>query len=315
MSTSSIAHRQNGISRVKLFLALSRTTHGLLDMAAPALAALLWQGSIPSLRIILLGLFTAFAGYSAVYALNDLVDYRIDKKKLEQGGFQSYGKDLDALLVRHPMAHGFLSFREGVIWTIGWGILALIGAYFLNPICLLIFLAGGGLEALYCLLWATSNLRTVVSGIVKSTGGMAAVFAVDPNPSLFFLLILFLWLFFWEVGGQNIPNDWADIEEDRKFKAKTVPVIFGPLWANFIISVSLALALFLNGLLLGLSPMGGGIPLILISLLIGLGFLLHPAYRLLRTKNRGGALVLFNRASYYPLALLATISLFLIFRN
>ena len=71
-------------TQLKFFLALSRTPHGLLDMATPAFTALLWCGSIPPLKIILLGLITAFAGYTAVYALNDLVDYRVDKKRFEK---------------------------------------------------------------------------------------------------------------------------------------------------------------------------------------------------------------------------------------
>ena len=72
-------------THLKFFLALSRTPHGLLDMATPALTALLWYGAIPSLRIISLGFITAFAGYTAVYALNDLVDYRVDKKDSKRG--------------------------------------------------------------------------------------------------------------------------------------------------------------------------------------------------------------------------------------
>jgi 4-hydroxybenzoate polyprenyltransferase len=64
------------LSNLKLFLALSRTTHGVLDLAAPALSALLWLGQFPSPWIVAIGLLTAFSGYTAVYALNDLVDYR-----------------------------------------------------------------------------------------------------------------------------------------------------------------------------------------------------------------------------------------------
>jgi len=71
-----------GFSRLKLFWALSRTPHGLLDMATPALGALLWLGRFPSLEVIVLGLITTFAGYTAVYALNDVIDYRVDKEKI-----------------------------------------------------------------------------------------------------------------------------------------------------------------------------------------------------------------------------------------
>src|SRR5512135_1255253 len=83
------------VSRLKLFLALSRTPHGLLDLAAPALAALLWLGRFPPLSVTALGLLTVFAGYTAVYALNDVVDYRVDREKLRLKG-PEVGHYLDA---------------------------------------------------------------------------------------------------------------------------------------------------------------------------------------------------------------------------
>ena len=67
---------------MKRFLALSRTTYGILDIAAPAFCALLWFGKFPQWQIILLSLFTAFAGYTAIYALNDLVGIRMDRGKV-----------------------------------------------------------------------------------------------------------------------------------------------------------------------------------------------------------------------------------------
>ena len=138
-----------------------------------------------------LGLLTAFAGYTAVYALNDVVDYRVDREKALQGMLPDAGGDLDAVYLRHPLAQGFLTLREALSWTVGWALVALIGAYLLNPVCALIFLAGGALEAIYCLLLRVSYLRVFVSGVVKTLGAVAAVFAVDPEPSLLFLTALF----------------------------------------------------------------------------------------------------------------------------
>jgi 4-hydroxybenzoate polyprenyltransferase len=301
------------MSRMKYFLALSRTPHGILDMATPALAALLWLGSIPPGSVVFLGLITAFAGYTAVYALNDLVDYRHDRKKMEQGGFSQIGADLDALMVRHPLAQGLLSVKGAVLWTSVWAIVALIGAYLLNPFCIVIFLGAAFLETLYCLLWNTSPFRTLVSGTVKTAGPMAAVFAVDPHPSPAFLLTLFLWLFFWEIGGQNVPNDWTDLEEDRLFEAKTIPVRFGPQWAGAIIFLCLVLTVALNSLIM--SRTGSGEELLALMFSLGAGFflLLFPAYHLLKTRGRPQALVLFNRASYYPLTLLLINSLVVLF--
>lgn len=129
MSAATAPIPQSALNQLRLFFALSRTPHGVLDIATPAVAALLWYGAFPPLRIILLGLITAFAGYTAVYALNDLVDYRVDKKKLERGGFRDTKNYLDAVLIRHPVACGLLTFKEALLWITGWALLALIGAY------------------------------------------------------------------------------------------------------------------------------------------------------------------------------------------
>jgi len=96
MIKPSSQRQQSYLSRLELFLALSRTPHGLLDMTTPCLAALLWLGAFPPFKVILVGLLTVFAGYSAVYALNDLIDYRSDKKKMEEGLFQDSDSYLDA---------------------------------------------------------------------------------------------------------------------------------------------------------------------------------------------------------------------------
>jgi 4-hydroxybenzoate polyprenyltransferase len=291
-------------SRLKLFFALSRTPHGLIDMATPALAALLALGSFPPLKVVILGLFTVFAGYTAVYALNDVIDYPVDKKKLQQGGFRESNEYLDAVMIRHPLAHGVLSFGAGVFWVLAWSLLTLIGAYLLNPVCVVIFVGGCMLEIGYCLMWRTSHLRTIVSGVVKTSGSIAAVFAVDPDPSYGFLIILFLWLFFWEIGGQNIPADWTDIEEDRGLQATTIPVRLGLESANVIILGCVTIVILLNAALLSLVPGRLDFVILVAAALVGVYLLFIPARRLYKSRERVHATALFNKASYYPLALL-----------
>ena len=278
-------------------------------MATPGLAALLWLGEFPSLKTVVIGLITTLAGYTAVYALNDLVDYRTDKQKLRSGGFQDSRNYLDAAIIRHPLAQGFLSIKEGFLWAAAWSVVALVGALLLNPVCALIFLAGCALEIVYCLLWKVTPFRNFVSGVVKTCGPIAGVFAVDRDPSLQFLVLLFLWLFFWEIGGQNIPNDWAEIEEDSQLQARTMLVRYGAAKASAIILGTLGFAVGLNLLLLGVAMPHLALPYQAASFVIGLVLLLLPAYRLYKTRERKDALNLFKKASYYPLACLILVTI------
>jgi len=253
--------------------------------------------------VIILGLMTTFAGYTAVYALNDVVDYRVDKEKLKLCGDLGTGCDLDAVMVRHPMAQGYLSFKEGVLWTAAWSMVAILGAYHLNPVCIVIFFIGCALETVYCLLLKVSHLRTLVSGGVKTAGAIAGVFAVDPNPSPLFVSMLFFWLFSWEIGGQNVPNDWADIEEDRRLHVQTIPVRLGPDRANAVIFGSLLITLMLSIVVFYVSPIPFEFPFAVAFMATGLCFLILPAAILYTTKAARYAMALFNMASYYPLAL------------
>jgi 4-hydroxybenzoate polyprenyltransferase len=305
----------SGIARLKLFWALSRTPHGLLDMCTPCFAALLWLGALPPPEVVLIGLVTTFAGYTAVYAWNDVVDFRVDREKAVSGGWSEASGDLDGVIVRHPMAQGLLSFREGTAWALAWSLVALAGAYRLNPVCVLIFTAGCLLEVAYCLLWRVSPYRTLVSGAVKTSGAVAAVFAVDPAPSIAFLGVLFLALFLWEVGGQNIPNDLTDLDEDRRLNARTIPVRLGAERSASLAVASLALAVPVTAALFLLSPLVYKPGFALAALAVGTRLLLLPGLRLARGGDRAAALALFNLASWYPAALLGVVFVHLMVRT
>jgi len=280
-------------------------------MAGPALAALLCLGHFPSLTITLVGLVTVFAGYTAVYALNDLMDLRTDRERVHIDSFSVTEKqmDPDGVLTRHPLAKGVLNFKAGLIWTCGWALIAVIGAFWLNPVCLLIFMAGCLLEAFYCKLWRITPLRTLINGLVKTLGALAAVFAVQPSPDTGFLLLLFLWLFFWEIGGQNIPNDWADIHEDRQLQARTIPIYFGLQKAGILSITVLTAALVFHLGLLWASPLPFGPLFMLAALALNLILLLIPALNMVKHRHPSSAMALFNKASYYPLATLALVLL------
>ena len=283
------------------FFALSRTSHGILDLATPAFVALLWLGRIPEWHVIAISIFTAFAGYTAIYALNDLVGMAVDKEKFTTAGINE-GYSVEASEMRYPLARDILPYRKGLAWMLSWLILGLIGAYFLNPVIVFILLGAAVLEVIYVLLLKVTYLRVFVSGLVKSSGPIAAVFVVDPNPSIPPLLLLFVWLFFWEIGGQNVPADWNDTEEDKRINAKTIPITFGVDKAGIIVIAALAITVITSAFLPSISPINLGIPYVAVSLAIGYYFLLQPGIQLNRNKGGRDAAKLFDRASFYPVA-------------
>jgi 4-hydroxybenzoate polyprenyltransferase len=141
---------------------------------------------------------------------------------------------------------------------------------------------------------------------------MAAVFAVNASPPLIFLILLFLWIFSWEIGGQNIPNDWTDMEEDRRFSAKTIPVHLGTRRAGVIAGLALVCVLLLNISLFWVSPLPFNGWLLCAAVVANVALLLWPVRKLAESRQRSDAMTLFNRASYYPLVMFCIVLLSLI---
>lgn len=298
---------------MRRFLALSRSTHGILDVAMPGFTALLWLGHFPSWRVLLLSLITAVAGYTAIYALNDLVGVKADREKFALSGVNR-GYSVEASALRYPLAHNLLSVRSGAAWFGLWCVIMLVGAYLLNPVIVAIVIAAAALEIIYCLLLKVTYWRTLVSGLVKSAGPIAAVFVVVPRPSWGLLLLLLAWLMLWEIGGQNIPADWNDVEQDRRVGAKTIPLVFGPRVAGVLVVVCLAVAVILSLLLPRMSPLALGVPYLMASAVGGVLLLLLPAAQLSYSHTNRQAAKLFDRASLYPLAQLAIVTVFVLIR-
>jgi len=298
-----------------VYLALSRTPHGVLDLAGPFCAALLCQGGLPPVSVVLLGLITVFAGYTAVYALNDIVDYRSDKRQFEGSGRDTRSSYLDAAFIRHPLAQGYLTLPGAIVWFVAFATVALIGAWLLGPVCAALLVLGCLLETAYCLLLTVSHLRALLNGLVKTLGPLAAAFAVNPEPGTWFLIGLFVWVFTWEIGGQNIPADWHDAARDRLTGARTVPVVLGPAKAGRLAVWSLAASLVVSGPLFAWSPLAVTPLLSLIAMLLGAGLMLPPALRLARGLADADASALFNRASFYPVLVLAVLVVHLLTRR
>ncbi len=291
-------------TKLKLFLGLSRTPHGVLDLATPAMAALLWLGAFPPLQVVIVGIITAFAGYTAVYALNDLVDLSTDRRRLSHSDDPRELFHVDEIMVPHPVAQGLLSLRSGFLWFLFWAIVALVGAWWLNPVCAYLFVASAVLEAVYCKLLRVTHWKIVPSALVKATGGLVGVLAVDPSPSPGFLALLVLWLAAWEVGGQNIANDIVDKDDDLRVSARTTATVKGLPESVFRVVAAVSMAAFAGTAIYWFAGAGVGYLYPIGAVVLGWVLLLRPARDLYYTPKPEKAAALFNKASYMPASFL-----------
>ncbi len=289
---------------VNAYLGFSRMSHAILDVGYPAFGALIIFGAFPPYSLILLGLAAASAGYIAVFALNDLLDLRVDTERVGHHQRELVHFDIDVLGMRHPVAQRALTVTHGLVWVSFWGLVSLTCAYILNPFCVLILVVSIGLEIGYCRLLRVTHWKTFLSGGMVGLGALAGPFAVDGRPSWASLLLLFAWAFLWEVGARNIPNDWADFEEDIHLGIRTLPVRYGR-------SVSSRISFCLMCLTVGTSlfvPLATSSPNTIVyeggALLAGTWLLVLPGWRWLHDNSVASALAVFNRGCFYPLAML-----------
>ncbi len=74
---------------------------------------LLWLCCFPCPWVVLVGLVTVFAGYTAVGALNDIVDCRSDRANFsDQDAPDDSAGSLDAVFIRPPWARILLGCRS-----------------------------------------------------------------------------------------------------------------------------------------------------------------------------------------------------------
>jgi 4-hydroxybenzoate polyprenyltransferase len=188
---------------------LSRGKQALLSIAQPGLAAVLALGELPPPRVLVVGLVAAWAGFFAVFSLNDVLDRKADALSLTAGKELAPDHDVDTTFVRHPLAHGDLSLRISLVWVGSLTAIAAVGAAVLSWWSLVFFAVAIALEALYCALRAVTPYKTIVSGVMVGMGGLAGWAAVAPLGWNAVRVAVFLAL--WEIGGRNIVNDLSDV--------------------------------------------------------------------------------------------------------
>ncbi|MCZ9342132.1 UbiA family prenyltransferase, partial [Streptomyces sp. TRM76130] len=164
---------------VKAFFALSRGTQASLSVAQPLVAALLADDRPPPARLAA-ATVAAFAAFFAVFAVNDLLDVDVDRRRFAH--VRPYdGTDLDGVGGRHPLARGRLSRRAALTWTGGLGLVAVVIAALLSWVCLALLAMAALLQVLYCRLATVTPLKFLVSGAMVAVGAAAGWFAVSTS--------------------------------------------------------------------------------------------------------------------------------------
>jgi 4-hydroxybenzoate polyprenyltransferase len=136
---------------------------------------------------------------------------------------------------------------------------------------------------------------------------------VDTNPSIPLVLLILAWVFVWEIGGQNVPADWNDTVEDQRVNAKTIPLQLGTQAAGIIVLFTLGLTVLISLFLPIASSLNLGWLYSLATAAAGAFLLIKPGYDLYRQQTEGRmAAKLFDSASYYPMAQLAIITVFVL---
>lgn len=277
---------------------LSRGKQALLSIAQPGLAAVLALGELPSPRVLIVGLVAAWAGFFAVFSLNDVLDRKADALSLTAGKELTPDHDVDTTFVRHPLAHGDLSLGISLAWVGSLTVVAAVGAAVLSWWSLVFFAVAVALEALYCALRAVTPYKTIVSGVMVGMGGLAGWAAVAPLGWSAVRVVVFLAL--WEIGGRNIVNDLSDVVSDARVGIRTVATTRGARTAARVAAAAAALTLAAAALL----PM----PLlaVLLALACGAWSLGWSSIELLRSPTSLQAARSFNRGSFYPALVLVS---------
>ncbi len=282
------------MKKLYLLLASSRPLQAMFSVTQPLFAALLAAGEIPQLNTLALLILGSVCGMFSVFALNDFLDYRIDKR-INKNRKKEW--DVDSVMVLHPLSKGHITQSEQAIWIGTTGTIAALAIYLLNPRAVAFYFLAILLEAVYCKLARVSELKAIIAGTLVATGALIGWLAVGGGDNETLVVLLFLF-FTWEIGGRNIPNDLSDIEGDAKQSIKTIPTVHGKETAARLIASFSSLTLIANGLL---GFVGGiGLAYVLTTTAIGIVLLVHPALTLMKDPKPREALHYFNKASFYP---------------
>lgn len=284
------------IEVTRALLGFSRVIIATFALPQAGLGAVLALQKLPPLRITLIGAIAVLSASYALTATNDMLDVKIDKKRFENlRHFKGF--DVGSLFIRHPLAQGVISYKIGISWIASLSVISMVFTFFLKPWLIGLFLIMVVLVSLYSFLNTITTWKIFIIAVFVALGAVAGWLAVaNPKPLLY---IFALWMFCWEMGGRNIPNDFADVDEDKNLGLKTIPTVFGAKVASIVAFVFLILTCLMAIAIAVFSKLG--LFFLVSSMILGAILLLWPGYKLLKDPKPEISLQLFNFSTLYPL--------------
>ena len=284
------------MKKAVLFFDLARGKSALFSVSEPVLGAMLATGTIPSLRVCLLGILAALAGYLCVYSLNDLLDLRADREEIRVSSpdpltWKPEVAHMDIVTLRHPVAAGALPLWAAITWVSLLGIVGLVAAYLLRPLCAYLFIGCAALELIYCSLSRRTWLKVIPAATMVAVGGLAGWFAV--GEATWGTLAFFFLLYGWETC-RNLTNDLADVVHDRLVGITTLASIHGPRAASRVI-VGVAVVMVAISLA---QPVAWVVRCLVAAM--ALLTLTLPSLMLYRDPDEPAAQRYFNRLTFFP---------------
>ncbi|MDA3956750.1 4-hydroxybenzoate octaprenyltransferase [Oceanispirochaeta sp.] len=210
------ARRGSGISRAVML------EHTLFSLPLAICAFLLESGGRPGFSTVLWILLAVFAARNGANALNRLIDRKIDGENP-----RTAGRDL---------LSGRVKVRDLWIFTVVCGLLFLLSAAMLNPLCLLLVPVGVVLIGGYSFTKRFTWLCHFWLGVTCSAAVMGSFLALSGRFEIrYFPLTIAAALW---VAGFDIIYALQDLEHDRVHSIHSVPSRFGRRGALVIAGLS-----------------------------------------------------------------------------
>jgi 4-hydroxybenzoate polyprenyltransferase len=222
MASEATARDDKPSSRLRLIGEAVIFRHTLFSLPFALLAILLETDGRPPLRPLLLAVLAAAAARNAANALNRVVDARIDAR--------------NPRTARRHLPAGTLSSRSLLVFSALMGVIVVVAAALLNPLCVALLPVAAVLIGGYSYTKRFTWLCHYWLGVACAAAPMGAFLALSGRFEFRYFVLagaVALW-----VAGFDILYALQDIDFDRKEGLHSIPARFGSRGARLLSALS-----------------------------------------------------------------------------